>query len=125
MYQQFSNNRIQDYSKSLCCQPGYYSDELHYREVYLTQRDPAHRIVSMCYEAFPKKSRVSIPVIPDGCVDVVLAFSNDFCQGISVCGTISTLICDGFSGERLHFRYAFSSWKVSSGAYGRHQFFHG
>ena len=97
MYQQFSNNRIQDYSKSLCCQPGYYSDELHYREVYLTQRDPAHRIVSMCYEAFPTKSRVSIPVIPDGCVDVVLAFSNDFCQGIS----------------------------VSSGAYGRHQFFHG
>lgn len=73
MYQQFSNNRIQDYSKSLCCQPGYYSDELHYREVYLTQRDPAHRIVSMCYEAFPTKSRVSIPVIPDGCVDVVLA----------------------------------------------------
>ncbi len=96
MYQQFSNNRIQDYSKSLCCQPGYYSDELHYREVYLTQRDPAHRIVSMCYEAFPKKSRVSIPVIPDGCVDVVLAFGNDFCQGISVCGTISTLYAMDF-----------------------------
>ena len=96
MYQQFSNNRIQNYSKSLCCQPGYYSDELHYREVYLTQCDPAHRIVSMCYEAFPKKSRVSIPVIPDGCVDVVLAFSNDFCQGISVCGTISTLYAMDF-----------------------------
>lgn len=96
MYQQFSNNRIENYSQSLCCQPGYYSNELHYREFYLSPQDPAHRIVSMCYEAFPKKSQVSIPVIPDGCVDVVLAFQNDFCQGISVCGTISTLYAMDF-----------------------------
>ncbi len=81
MYQQFSNNRIENYSQSLCCQPGYYSNELHYREFYLSPQDPAHRIVSMCYEAFPKKSQVSIPVIPDGCVDVVLAFQNDFVRG--------------------------------------------
>ncbi len=110
--------RITCYSHTVCCQPGYYSRDLNYREIYTTRRDSVHRYAAMFYEVFPKKSEVSIPVIPDGCVDVVLAFQNGSCRGISVCGTISTLYSMEFQKSDYIFGIRFLPGRFSPGIMG-------
>jgi AraC-like DNA-binding protein len=91
----------------LCCQPGYFTDGLDYKEYYVPQGNPLCGTVSMFYEASAADEEISFPVIPDGCIDVVISFNNNYCDGVSICGTISSLYymelkdCDYIFGIRF------------------------
>lgn len=91
----------------LCCQPGYFTEGLDYKEFYVPRSSKLRGTVSMFYEASSLEKSTSFPVIPDGCIDVVISFRGNSCKGISVCGTISTLYymelknCDYIFGIRF------------------------
>ena len=74
----------------LSCQPGYFSPALNYREYHVPAADPLHSSIALLYEASARIPQLSIPVIPDGCIDVVFSFQAGACMGVSVCGTITT-----------------------------------
>lgn len=91
----------------LCCQPGYFSQELDYREAYVRPDSDLYGTISMFYEVSTKESKAKCFVIPDGCIDVVIAFKEGICSGISICGTITNLYsieldrCDFIFGMRF------------------------
>ena len=71
-------------------QPGYYIKNLAYEEYFVPATNPLFDAVYSFYEAKPKLKEVNIPVIPDGCIDMVISFSDMQCTGISICGTITS-----------------------------------
>jgi AraC-like DNA-binding protein len=85
------NKFIFEHSKYLFCQPGYNIEGLRYSEYYVPYTNPASGCVSIFYEAYAWASNIDIPIIPDGCIDLVIAFSNGRCAGISICGTVTTM----------------------------------
>ena len=91
----------------LCCQPGYFTEGLDYREAYVPKSSSLYGTVSMFYEISSVKADTSFFVIPDGCVDMVVSFSEGSCRSVSVCGTISNLYtmeltdCDYIFGMRF------------------------
>lgn len=91
----------------LCCQPGYYSYGLDYREIYVTPKSYLYGTVSMYYELKLIDPDTSLFVIPDGCIDIVLSFKEGVCEKICVCGTISSIYsmeiedCDYIFGMRF------------------------
>lgn len=91
----------------LCCQPGYFSQALDYKEAYVQPDSGLYGTISMFYEVSTKEMNAKCFVIPDGCIDVVVAFTGGVCNGISICGTISSLYsteitnCDYIFGMRF------------------------
>ena len=91
----------------LCCQPGYFSHGLDYKEAYVRPDSELYGMISMFYEVSTKEINAKCFVIPDGCIDVVVGFTDGICTGISICGTISSLYstdfknCDFIFGMRF------------------------
>lgn len=91
----------------LCCQPGYFSHGLDYKEAYVRPDSELYGMISMFYEVSTKEINAKCFVIPDGCIDVVIGFVDGICQRISICGTISSLYstefrnCDFIFGMRF------------------------
>lgn len=77
-------------SRWLSCQPGYFSPALRYREFQVPSDKNLNGRLTLLYEAGAGDGGLRIPVIPDGCVDLVFSFREGHCADVSVCGTITT-----------------------------------
>lgn len=99
----------------LSCQPGYFTEKLNYREVYVSKENSLYDVISMFYEASAYDAEISIPVIPDGCVDLVVSFKEGEFVGISVCGTISTMYSMRVSNSDYIFGMRFTPGKFTEG----------
>ncbi len=72
-------------------QPGYYNKGISYVECRVQESSPVHRYVALFYEAEQIRADASFPVIPDGCIDMVISYVQGHCMGISICGSITSM----------------------------------
>lgn len=91
MAKRIKNSQIMSDKMYLFCQPGYSAFGMDYREYYVPAASFIYEYVSLYYEASTKAVQTNIPVIPDGCIDLVMAYTDGHCTGISICGTITSL----------------------------------